>query len=730
MKKVILFIGLALLTCSAFASGVGVALPNSAAEGMPQSKGINRAVSMADGAHYTILDEGRVVSYSYATGNQKQVLATAEGLGIDKERITSYELSGDEKKVLFTIDSKPLYRHSAYSGYTIYDIAQKTSVQLSPSDSLRYAVFSPDGSKVAFVQNNNIFVKDMKTGAESRATSDGELNHIINGMPDWVYEEEWGLVNALRWSPDGTRIAYLRFDESKVKDYSIDFYGSDSSESDAGLAAPLYPRRFTYKYPVAGETNSTVSLHVYNLTDGKSSKVDTGAEIDQYVPFFGWTPAGDLYFYRINRKQNHLEVFLTDQRGEAPRKIYEEHSDKYIDNIGMHTITFLADSQRFIVRNETATGYSHLYMYSTKDGFLYPITAGEWEVRDVVYATDKAIWFLSNETSPLRNNLYVVGVDGKSKKRLTTQEGIYRITPSKGFKYYISYFSNSTTPNTVTLHAGNGKMIRMLDDSAVSKQLAVAEGFPVKEFFTFPVDCDGRTVELNCYILKPADFDPAKSYPVLFTQYSGPGSQQVLDRWSVDWEYDLAKKGYLVVCMDPRGTGGRGEWFKKLTYGQMGLLETEDQIAFAKHIATLSFVDPARLGIYGWSYGGFMSLNCILKGADVFSMAISVAPVTSWRYYDSVYTERVNGLPQENPQGYDLPSPIYYANQLNGRLLLIHGSADDNVHPHNSYKMAQELVKAGKQFDMMIYTDDNHSMLPSGFQHIREKMVTYCLENL
>ena len=468
---------------------------------------------------------------------------------------------------------------------------------------------------------------------------------------------------------------------------------------------------------------------MYDLASGRTTHVDVGPERDQYLPFFGWTPAGALCFYRINRLQNHLEVFVDDLKG-TRKMIYEERSDKYIDNIGMGTVTFLSDGDRFIVKNETRTGFSHLYMYSMERGFLYPLTEGEWEVRSLVCATDERVWFLSNETSPLRNNLYVVGTNGKGKRRLTKGEGTYAIAPSEGCKYYISYFSNSSTPNTVTLHDSRGRLLRTLEDNAELKEYIASVGYPVREFFTFPVTHEGRRIELNCYIVKPADFDPGGSYPVLFTQYSGPASQQVLDRWFVDWEDALVQQGYLVVCMDPRGTGGRGEWFKKLTYGQMGLLETEDQIALARYVAGLPYVDASRIGIYGWSYGGFMSLNCILKGADVFSMAISVAPVTSWRYYDSVYTERVNGLPQENPDGYDIPSPVYYADRLKGRLLLMHGSADDNVHPQNSYKMAYELVRAGKKFDMMIYPDDNHSMVPNGRFHVRQKMVDYCLENL
>ena len=597
MRKLGLLLGLAAVACTAYGASPQFTYADIAAGKFAQ-RTVAGLRSMADGEHYTVLDSGRVVVFSYASGDREGVLASPEDIGAAWQRIADYRLSPAEDKVLFRLDGKPLYRRSAYSSYVVYDTESGEAAPLHESDSLRYAVFSPDGERVAFVLRNNIYVKELATGRETAVTTDGVPNHIINGMPDWVYEEEWGLEDALRWSPDGEKLAFLRFDESGVRDYSLDLYGPDGSTPEDDVTAPRYPRRFTYKYPMAGEANSAVSLHVYDLASGRTTHVDVGPERDQYLPFFGWTPAGALCFYRINRLQNHLEVFVDDLKG-TRKMIYEERSDKYIDNIGMGTVTFLSDGDRFIVKNETRTGFSHLYMYSMERGFLYPLTEGEWEVRSLVCATDERVWFLSNETSPLRNNLYVVGTNGKGKRRLTKGEGTYAIAPSEGCKYYISYFSNSSTPNTVTLHDSRGRLLRTLEDNAELKEYIASVGYPVREFFTFPVTHEGRRIELNCYIVKPADFDPGGSYPVLFTQYSGPASQQVLDRWFVDWEDALVQQGYLVVCMDPRGTGGRGEWFKKLTYGQMGLLETEDQIALARYVAGLPYVDASRIGIYG-----------------------------------------------------------------------------------------------------------------------------------
>jgi dipeptidyl-peptidase-4 len=490
------------------------------------------------------------------------------------------------------------------------------------------------------------------------------------------------------------------------------------------LTGNAYPELFKYKYPKAGEENSLVSLHLYNLTDGTTTNVSTDYVGDLYIPFFDWTPDGRLYYFVINRLQNDLKVVLRDEMEQ--RIIYAEQDERYIDYLSGGTITFLSDSDRFLVMSERS-GYNHLYLSSVSKGGLEPITSGEWNVTQVVCATDKQIWYLSTEGSPLRREFYTIKINGKGKKRLSTTEGTYSISPSAGCKYYISYFSNASTPNTVTLHKGDGKLIATLEDNAKLKEYIAEIGLPQKEFFTFTTP---RGDVLNAYIKKPADFDPAKKYPVLLTQYSGPGSQDVRDRWTIDWEDVLVQHGYIVVDCDPRGTGFRSAAFKKSTYGIMGRLETEDQIAFAEYIKTLPYVDGERVGVYGWSYGGFMALNCILKGADTFKMAISVAPVTSWRYYDSVYTERVNGLPQDNAEGYDEPSPIGYAKNLKGKLLLMHGTADDNVHIQNAYAMVHEFVKAGKQIDMMVYTDDNHSMQPYGSVNVRQKMVEYCLENL
>lgn len=684
------------------------------AEGRFTQKSVYGLRSTADGNHYTTLEKGAVYLHTFGNAKERTLVCDAAAAGIEG-KVADYTFSPDEKSVMFRLDSKPLYRRSFFSRYAVYDTVTKKVIPVSDSDSLRFALFSPQGDKVAFVLDNNIYINDLRKDFTYPVTDDGMWGKIINGMPDWVYEEEWAIGNALRWSPDGSKLAFLRSDESEVKEFSFVKY----------LTGTPYPEVFSYKYPKAGEKNSTVSLRVFNIADGRTAIVDTGAETDVYVPFFEWTPDGRLYYFLINRLQNELTVNVLEVDG-SQRTIYAESSPKYIDNISSSMITFLSDSDRFLVNTER-DGYSHIYLYSLSKGFVRPVTSGEWNVTEVVCATDKKIWYLSTEGSPLRREFYSIGIDGKRKQRLSTAPGTYRIVPSSGCKYYISYFSNASTPNTVTLHRGDGRLVDTLEANTALKSYIASVRLPVKEFFTFTAP-DGT--ELNAYMIKPDSFDPSKRYPVLLTQYSGPGSQDVRDRWSIDWEDALVQQGYIVVDCDPRGTGFRSADFKKQTYGIMGRLETEDQIAFAKHIATLPYVDSSRIGVYGWSYGGFMALNCILKGADVFKMAIAVAPVTSWRYYNTIYTERVNGLPQTNAEGYDEPSPIGYAKNLKGKLLIMHGTADDNVHIQNTHAMVSELTKAGKQLDMMIYTDDNHSMVPYNRYNIRQKMVDYCVENL
>ena len=667
------------------------------------NKGVYGLVSMQDGEHYTVSRAGSVLRYAYADAEQCDT--------IYKGRFASYSFSPAEDMIILGNNYRPVYRHSSYVDYQIVRLADKSTV--ATLNDIRDLSLSPDSRMVAFAKQNNLYVAEL--GGEPKAiTTDGEWNKIINGTADWVYEEEYGFTKAYAFSPDSKKIAYLRFDESQVPMFEM-----------MRFDGKLYNKPYTFKYPKAGDANSKVELWLYDIASGTKSKVDVGAESDQYVPFIEWTPAGELYFFRINRKQNHFEIVLCRKDG-TQKVIYDEQSPTYVERPSLDIIRFI-DEDRFLVQNETTTGWNHLYLYSVEKGLVRPITSGEWQVTSVVETTDKQIYYISTETSPIRRNLYSIDYKGKKKTRLTELDGTYSISPSKGMKYYISTFSSASQGRLVELRNGKGELIRTLVDNAELNEKL--KSLPKKEFFTFTTE---RGDNLNAYIIKPVDFDPAKKYPVLLTQYSGPGSQSVADSFGMGWESVMVGNGYIVACVDGRGTGFMGEKFKKCTYGNLGALEVEDQISFARHLAAQEWVDGDRLGIYGWSFGGFMALGCSLKGEGLFKMAIAVAPVTSWRYYDTIYTEIYNDLPQDNPKGYDDNSPINFADKLHDRtsLLIMHGTADDNVHVQNAMEMCHALNRAGKQYDMMIYPDQNHSMYPNYSYNIRIKMIQYTLRNL
>ncbi len=659
-----------------------------------------------DGDHYTVRQEGRIVSYRYDS-------PMSEVIFDGKVAFAEYQISPDGQKILLATAVKPIYRHSFSADYMVYDRTRGTLTPLTKEGGEQQALFSPDSRKVGFVRGNDLWVTSLDDFSARRITTDGERGSIINGLPDWVYEEEYGFSRAFHFSPDSRRIAWLRTDEGAVEQFTFMTFNGE-----------LYPKPYTYKYPKAGCTNSSVEVLSADLATGKTER--TGVDFTGlYVPRFGFTPEGELWMVTANRLQNHIRVIVCDQ---TPLVAYEEHADRYVERPDDQTVTFLPGG-RMIVCSER-TGWRHLYLYG-RDGSGYAlknaITSGEWEVAGLVAAEDGRLWYTSHEGSPLRTALYSVKLDGRDKKRLTEGNGTVRVEPGAGMKYYVNFFSNAATPLQVSIHRGDGIKVRTLEDNAALRRYADSVRLPRREFFTLPA-ADGTP--LNAWILKPVGFNPAKAHPVMMTQYSGPGSQEVKDAWKTDWEDALVQQGYVVVCVDPRGTGGRGRDFRQCTYSRLGEVETADQIAAARWIAAQPWADPARIGIYGWSFGGFMALNCILHGADVFKMAIAVAPVTSWRYYDSIYTETYNGLPQQNPDGYDGPSPLTHAAKLKGKLLMIHGSADDNVHIHNTYEMAAALTREGKQFDMAVYTDCNHSMLPHGRHHVRQRMVDYVLANL
>ena len=669
------------------------------------NRGIAALRSMADGEHYTTLEGKSIIRTAYNDRNDRSTLFTAPFA------IADYSFSADEKLILVAdaASVEPTYRHSFTADYLLSEGEKSVTLQ-----AVRDVTISPDNSLLAYCKQNNLYLYNIENQKSIAVTEDGEWNKIINGTSDWVYEEEYGFTRAYAFSTDGTKIAYLRFDESAVPTFEMMRFDNK-----------LYNRAYSFKYPKAGDCNSKVELWIYDIASATRERVDTGSNSDQYIFNLCYTPAGELYYYRVNRLQNLFEVVLV-RNDKSQKVIYSESSPRYVERPSDSTITFI-DSDRFVVRQESATGWMHLYLYSIAKGCLNAITSGRWEVTSLVGFDGKNIYYTSTERSELCRDLYSVRLNGKGRRLLTPESGFNTIAPSAGMKYYVRTFTNAATPNIITVHSADGKTIDTLADRRAD--VAAAGILAKKEFRQFVTE---RGDTLNYYIQLPVDYDPAKIYPVLLTQYSGPGSQSVRDRWGADWEDVLTKRGYIVACCDGRGTGFRGEEFKKCTYADLGRKEYEDQLSFARYLATLPYIDKSRIGIYGWSYGGFMALNCALHGEGLFKMAIAVAPVTSWRYYDTIYTEIYNGLPQDNPMGYDDNSPLSHAEKLSPRtrLLIIHGTADDNVHFQNTMEMARQLNAAGKQYDMMVYPDQNHSMMPSATTLVRQKMVDYTVENL
>ena len=679
--------------------------------------GIN---SMNDGIHYSSLNYGDknvyITQYSYETGDSISTIVDSKDL--DGISFSDYSFSEDEKKVLLPTETESIYRYSSRSNYFVYDRETKIAQELSEGKQ-RLAQFSPDASKVAFVKENNIFIKDIINNTELQVTFDGEINKIINGATDWVYEEEFAFDNGMQWNASGNKIAFYRFDEEKVPEFSMDLF------------TDLYPSQSKFKYPKAGETNSTVELFIYDLNSKKTTKANISVEEEFYIPRIKWTlDENVLSVQRMNRHQNQLDFILVDAKDGSSQTIFTENDAAYIDVTD--NLTFLNDGKYFIWTSEKS-GYNHIYLYNLKGKQVRQITKGNYDVTDF-YGIDESnntVYFASSERSPMHRDVYAVQLNGKNKKTLTNKTGTNSATFSTNYKYFINQYSNANTPYYFSLFDAKGNEVRMLKDNSNLNNSLAEYALSQKEFFNFKTT---EGIDLNGWIMKPHNFDETKQYPVFMYLYGGPGSQQVTDSWGGSnflWYQMLTQQGYIVACVDNRGTGARGSEFKKCTYQQLGKLETEDQIEANRYLANLPYVDGSRIGIFGWSYGGYMSSLCLLKGADEFKMAIAVAPVTNWRYYDTIYTERYMRTPQENAAGYDDNSPINHVEKLKGKYLLVHGSADDNVHYQNTMEMTNALVNANKQFDLFIYPNKNHGIY-GGYTrlHLFTKMTNFIKENL
>ncbi|AZQ43615.1 S9 family peptidase [Nonlabens ponticola] len=683
-----------------------------------RTDGLQSLRSLKNGEEYLVLnynaDRSQTVDkYSYKTGDQLETLVSSIDL---KLPIQNYVLSDDEQQMLIISQRIPIFRRSANSKVHIYNLKTKQLQPLS-NNLVRSASFSPDGKKVGYVFENNLYYKDLVSGETIQVTDDGVTNELINGVTDWVYEEEFSLVRAYQFSPDGKQIAFISFDEREVPEFSMDVYGRG-----------LYQSPYVFKYPKAGEKNSVVALNVYDVATKERKVVDLKRDEEFYIARINYSPTGQLAAQVLNRHQNVLDFYYVDPAGNASIA-FTENDDAYVDVTD--DLTFL-DNGDFLWTSEK-DNWRHIYLYDASGKEKKQLTSGNWDVTSY-YGYDpesKRIFYQSTEDGSINRGIYSVTLKGKSKKKLSKMVGSNRASFSDNFTYFINTYSSATRPPVYTLQqAKDGKIVREIQNN--DDLLVKLEDYKLspKEFSTINVNGN----DLNMYMIKPLDFDASKKYPVLMFQYSGPGSQQVSNSWygaNDYWHSMLANEGYIVVCVDPRGTGFKGADFKKVTQKELGKYEVEDQIEAARQLGDMDYVDAERIGIWGWSYGGFMSSNCILKGNDVFSTAIAVAPVTNWRYYDTIYTERYMTTPQENASGYDENSPINHVEKLKGNYLLIHGSADDNVHVQNTMQMIEALVQANKQFEWAIYPDKNHGIYGGNTRiHLYNKMTNFIKENL
>lgn len=679
------------------------------------------ALNSMNGDFYTLLNYNRqaqsttIDKYSYQTLEKVETIVDSKDLN-DIKTFSGYSFNNNETKLLLETNAEQIYRRSSLGNFYVYDILTKEVIAVD-DEKIQEPTFSPDSKKVAFMKHNNLYIKDLETNATTQITTDGLKNSIINGITDWVYEEEFSLVKAFEWSADSNNIAFLRFDETEVPTFSMDMVGSD-----------LYPTQHVFKYPKAGEKNAVVTLHIYNLNTAATSKIDLGDY--EYIPRIKWTnnPAV-LSAITLNRHQNNLKLLFIDANTNTSQVILNETDKAFID---IHdNLTFLSDNS-FIWTSEQ-DGYNHIYHYNANGTLKNQVTKGNWEVSNFygVNEKTKTVYYQSIENGIINKTVYSIKLNGKNKTLISNSSGTNAAAFSKNLNYFINTFSDAQTPPIYTLHNGSGKLLKeVLNNNALLNKLKDYQLSP-KEFFTLST-INGN---FSAWMIKPADFDDSKKYPLFMTQYSGPGSQSVSNSWNSTndyWYQHLAQQGYIIVCVDGRGTGFKGVDFKKVTYKELGKYEVIDQIESAKELGKRPYIDENEIGIWGWSYGGFMSANCILKGNDVFKMAIAVAPVTSWRFYDSVYTERYMQTPQENPSGYDENSPLNFAHLLKGKFLLVHGSGDDNVHIQNTLRMQNALIEANKPFDSEIYPDRAHGIYrgKNTRLHLYNKMTTFINQNL
>lgn len=731
MKQISIALLFCLCTWASFAQGSKSLDLKEIVAGKFRPENIHGVIPIpGDGEHYSQMnaDATQIIKYSFKTGKSVEVLfdaATARECPF--KTFDRYSFSPDGSKLLLATKTTPIYRHSYTAVHYLYSLKRNLDgkinnvvEKLSDGGPQQVPVFSPDGNLVAFVRNNNIFLVKLLFGnSESQVTEDGKDNAVLNGIPDWVYEEEFSFNRALEFSADNKMLAFIRFDETEVPSYTFPLFAGEAPHI---AAYEKYPGEYTYKYPKTGEANSKVSVHTFDIKSKVIRKLNIPMDADGYIPRIRFTEdPNKLAVMTLNRHQNRFDLYFADPRSTVCKLALRDESDTYIKENVFDNIIFYPENFSFVSEK---SGYNHLYWYSMGGNLLKQVTAGNYEIKEFLgYDSEEGtFYFTSNEESPMHKAVYKIDRKGK-KEKLSTQKGTNNVQFSTNMKYFMNRYTSLSTPTVITLNDHTGKTLTTLVSNEALKQTLTEYNIPQKEFFTFQTS-DGTT--LNGWMMKPADFSTSRKYPVLMYQYSGPGSQQVLDNFSISWETYMASQGYIVVCVDGRGTGGRGAEFEKCTYLNLGVKEAKDQVETALYMGSQSYVDKNRIGIWGWSYGGYMTIMSMSEGTPVFKAGVAVAAVTDWNYYDTIYGERFMRAPKENAEGYKTSSAFTRADKLNGNLLLVHGMSDDNVHFQNCTEYAEHLVQLGKQFDMQVYTNRNHGIYGGNTRlHLYTKLTNF-----
>lgn len=719
MKKIWFIVVVFVASFSVAAQQYGL---NEIVNGVFSPRGVKSVVSSADGLHYYQMNDksNAVIKFDYATGAIVDTLfSTEKSRQCTFDSFQGFLVSPDEFRVIVYKDKEQIYRHSFKANYYYHDVRRNLVRKLTENDSKQMIpTFSPDSKMLAYVIDNDIWLTKFDFDTELQVTNDGEFNKIINGATDWVYEEEFATTSLMEFSPDNELLAFVKTDESEVKEFSFDTFEKK-----------LYPGSYTYKYPKAGETNSKVACYVYNVNAQTTRNMDVPLDDDGYIPRISFTTdASQLAVMTLNRNQNRFDMYFVNPRSTVSKLILRDESKYYIDSGFLESIHFLPNQFTYISEKD---GYSHIYIYSITGALQKQLTNGNFDVtRLLAVDSEKGIVFYqAADESPLQRNIYKTTIDRGITTKLSSNTGHNSATFSSNGKYFTNNWSNSVTPSVITMHDSNGKLLRTLQSNESVAQKVEQANFPAKEFITVPA-ADGTT-QLNGWMIKPSTFDASKRYPIVMVQYSGPNSQQVLDRFGIDWYYALAQEGYVIASVDGRGTGARGEIFRKQTYLNLGIMESDDQVAAANYFATLPYIDGDRIGIWGWSYGGYNVLMSMSRGNGSFKAGVAIAPVTDWRFYDTVYTERFMRTPQQNKTGYDEGSAIKLADKLEGNLLLIHGTTDDNVHVQNTMEYTRALIEADKHFDMFIFPDKNHFISGGNSRmYLYNKVIDFYKSNL